>query len=153
MRTVKETAGYGPEQPAADEQFTERAVINQILQLLVEPTYGLNEPVATVSAEWERKSALVRGPIDDPHSYRYRPETDDLVVSLELRIDGFSRTNPAAAKLQEQVRAIIAQRAEARAAAEVAELEAAIEAKEVELTERQAELAALRAERSEKASA
>lgn len=146
-RTMPRTVHIGDEWDAieADEQFTEEEVRRAALNLLVGPSEMIDDATVIVSAEWERKEERIRGPIDHATGYRYFPEGDDLIVSIELRLSQWQRQTEPGEELQSAVRKIIQKRAEARIEEQIAEAEAQERAAQVSLAEKRARLEELRA--------
>lgn len=135
----------------ADTKFTEREVIAAVLKLIQrnvdDTTYQLGAVEATVAAEWDRKGFPQHSPLDYQNpSYRSSPESDDLILTLEVRIDGYERHREETIKqLEAAVRTITKARQEQRLAAEIAEAAGAAATAKAALDAAERKLAELRA--------
>jgi isocitrate dehydrogenase kinase/phosphatase len=126
MRTIKThdeedwsiSSDNGPE---ADELFTDPTLVNAVIDLIKDRATN-GETVAIVSAEWERKTAIVRSPLNE-ESPSYRSARDDIIVSVELRLGDWEQRDADVQQVLTPVQAELTAREEQREAASVAELE------------------------------
>jgi hypothetical protein len=126
--------------PGPDERFSDPAIIAKVIELLqAHPSYV----TAIVSAQWERKGQIQRGPLTEESVYR-REGYEQYAISIELDMENIYDEDRIAA-ITGLVNEALIERADEAAHEELTRLEAERERLDAERARVESELAQLNA--------